>query len=363
MFYPSKSFVIKNMQVIVYAFIFWCAACCAPKPARAEHAAGNHHNATAERASQSDNAVEEDSQPIATDIALMEQYGADLKLAIPALLDGLHSTDVRIRRNAAFGLGELGADGEPALQALADVLRADADFEVRRNAAFALGEIGEPAIPILTSMLNDTDPRVRRTVGAALVRIGKPAVPHLVKLLTSNDATIRRNTAGILGGIGPNAQDAVPALEKAMQTPDKGFRWTAKQALRKINQTPPDDLAGGAPAYSERFRIDAKTDSQSNGAPAGIDISALITCLSDEKADVRRSAAFELAKIGTPAIPALLKAMESRNINTRKNAVFALGEMGKAAQSAAPAIAELKNDPNSSVRWVVENALKKIEGK
>lgn len=358
--FTSGAIFIKNMRAITCAVVFLLTVCTA-HIARAEHGSGNHP--TTDRTVMPDNAVEEENQPIATDIALMEQYGSDLKMAVPALLDGLRSSDVHIRRNAAFGLGELGADGAPALQALADVLRGDTDFEVRRNAAFALGEIGEAAIPALTGMLNDNDPRVRRTVGAALVRIGKPAVLHLAKLLTNNDPTIRRNAAGILGGIGPNAQDAVPALEKALHNPDKGFRWTVKQALRKINQTTSDDLAGETSSSYNRFRVDAQPEPFTNDASSGADISALITCLSDDKADVRRGAAFELAKIGAPAIPALVKALRSDNSNTRKNAAFALGEMGTAARDVAPAIAALKNDPNSSVRWVVENVLKKIEGK
>ena len=309
------------------------------------------------------NSIAEDTQPVATDLELMEKYGSDLKGALPALLEGLQSDDVHIRRNAAFGLGELGADGRPALEALARVLKTDSDFEVRRNAAFALGEIGEPAIPVLLTMLNDKDPRIRRVVTAALVRIGFPAVPHLVQLLRHSDTTVRRNAAVILGGIGPQASDALPALEKSLQDPDKGFQWTVKQAIRKIKQIPDDAAA------SEITLSPGPTDIVARSKPAHQNLTScetvqqLLVRLSDEKSEVRRQAAFALAKKGQPAIPALIQALQSDNTVTRKNAVFALGEMGKDARSAIPAIEKLMRDPDPTVRWIAENALKKIEGR
>lgn len=305
----------------------------------------------------------DETQPMVTDIELMEKYGSDLKAAIPALLDGLKSSDASIRRNAAFALGELGSDGEPALKSLAHVLTGDPDFEVRRNAAFALGEIGEPSIPVLLSTLNDKDPRVRRNVTAALVRIGEPAVPHLIKLLRENDSTTRRNAAVILGGIGPKAHDAIPALEKALQDNDKAFCWTVKQALRKIKQTSSEDLVDSLSDKDTLVRINSLKELGDMGEKAQNFIPSLIACLNDEKAEVRRHAAFALANIGPPAVPALLEALKSHDVNMRKNAVFSLGEMGKDAEPAVPALSEMKQDPNSSVRWVVDSALKKITGK
>lgn len=305
----------------------------------------------------------DDTQPVATDLELMEKYGSDLKGALPALMEGLQSNDIHIRRNAAFGLGELGSDGRPALEALARALKTDPDFEVRRNAAFALGEIGEPAIPSLLTMLNDRDPRVRRTVTAALVRIGLPAVPHLIQLLRHSDTTIRRNAAVILGGIGPQAFDAIPALEKSLQDPDKGFQWTVKQAIRKIKQTPGDTATGEITISSGQTDIETRVEPAHKDQPPSETIPQLLARLSDEKSEVRRQAAFALAKMGQPAIPALIKALQSENIATRKNAAFALGEMGKDARSAIPAVEKLKHDPDTTVRWVAENALKKIEGR
>jgi len=62
-------------------------------------------------------------------------------------------------------------------------------------------------------------------------------------------------------------------------------------------------------------------------------------------------------------VPALIEALKSNDVNTRKNAVFALGEMGRDAEPAVPALSEMKHDPSTNVRWVVDSALKKITGK
>lgn len=311
----------------------------------------------------SNGTVGEESQPMVTDVELMEKYGANLKAAIPSLIEGLKNKDASIRRNAAFALGELGSDAEPALNELSFVLQNDSDLEVRRNAAFALGEIGVPAIHVLLSMLNDKDPRVRRNVTSALVRIGQPAIPSLVKLLKDGDPIMRRNSAVILGNIGPKAGDAIPALEKALQDPDKGFCWTVKQALRKIKQTSSEDMVEGLNDKDTQVRINTMKELGEMSEKAEGAIPSLITHLNDDKAAIRKQAAFALAKIGPPAVPALREALKSKDVNTRKNAVFCLGEMGKAAESALSEISELKNDQDSNVRYCADIAIKKIQGK
>jgi len=306
----------------------------------------------------------EAGEPLFSDIEMMEKYGADIKLAIPALLEGLKSKDAGIRRNAAFALGELGADAEPALNDLARVLQSDPDLEVRRNAAFALGEIGVPSVHLLLNMLNDKDPRMRRNVTASLVRIGQPAVHYLIKLLRDGDPIMRRNAAVILGNIGPKAKDAIPALEKALSDPDKGFCWTVKQALRKIKQISSQDLLDSLHDKDVMVRINTIKELGEIGDKAQGAIPALIACLKDDKTEVRKNAAFALAKIGAPALPSLMEALKSRDGNTRRNAAFSLGEMGSDAAGALPALMQVQqSDPEKNVRMCANIAINKIKGK
>jgi HEAT repeat protein len=301
------------------------------------------------------------NQPLLSEFEIKEEYGSEVKSAIPALLEGLKSKEVNIRRNAAFALGEIGAEAEPAVNDLAHALIKDSDREVRRNAAFALGEIGPPSIPFLIEGLNDRDSQIRRNASAALVRIGHPSVPYLIKLLQNKTPIIRKNAADILGRIEPKAEEAIPALEKALNDDDKSFCWTVKQALRNIKQA-----TVKYPAESLKNK-DGIIRKKAAKKPGGMDeqveraITTLILCLNDKKAEVRKNAAFALAHIGKPALPALIEALKSNHIIMRRNAAFTLGEIGREAEEAIPSLIKLLNDPDSGVRWSAYNAIKKIE--
>ena len=306
-------------------------------------------------------AESEKKQPLLYDFEIMQKYGSDVKSAIPALLEGLRSKEVSIRRNAAFALGEIGPDSEAAINDLANALRNDPDTEVRRNAAFALGEIGTPSIPVLMKILSSKDSRMRRNVAAALVRIGYPAVPYLIKALQDKNPIIRRNAAGILGRIGPKAKNAIPALEKALNDDDKAFCWTVKQALRKIKQVSVENLIDCLNDKDIIIRRNAVKALGEMGVEAQSAVPALILCLNDEKAEARKNASFALAKIGEPALPALMEALKSKDVRIRRNAAFSLGEMGEKAEKAIPALRLLINDTNKKVRWCADIAIKKIK--
>jgi HEAT repeat protein len=300
-------------------------------------------------------------EQVLTDFELMQKYGSNVSAAIPALIEGLKSDEVSIRRNAAFALGEIGPDAQTATEALTSALRNDQDIEVRRNAAFALGEIGSSAIPELLDSLGDKDSRMRRNVAAALVRIGQPAVPRLIQLLHAENSIIRNNAAGILGRIGPKAKKAIPALEKALQDEDKAFCWTVKQALRKIKQVTVDDLIECLNDKDIIIRSHAVESLGEMGPEAKSAVPQLILCLKDQKAEVRKKAALALAGIGKPALPALIESLQNEDVRIRKNAAFCLGEMGEQAKGALQALKKLLKDPYKQVRWCADNALKKIE--
>ncbi len=291
---------------------------------------------------------------------LAQEYGVDTKSAIPALIEGLSSREVDIRRNAAFALGELGSEAEPAMEVLVRAMRKDPDREVRRNAAFALGETGQVAIPVLVKGLNDSDSGVRRNVAAALVRIGPPAVPTLIKLLHDRKPVIRQNAAGILGRIGPRAREAIPALEQALSDEDKAFCWTVKSALRMIKKVTVEDLIDSLNDKDVIIRSRAAMALGEKKDQAISAVPALISCMNDEKAEVRKNASMALAKIGINALPLLRQALSSPDYRIRKNSAFALGGMGPKAKAAVPDLKKLLHDTNSKVRWCADNAIKKI---
>jgi len=93
------------------------------------------------------------------------------------------------------------------------------------------------------------------------------------------------------------------------------------------------------------------------GEPA---IPALMKALQDKNLLVRRSAADVLRQIGPPAIPALVKALKDSDANVRSFAAYVLGKIGAQAQTALPQLFPLLQDSNAKVRSSAASALEGI---
>jgi hypothetical protein len=68
----------------------------------------------------------------------------------------------------------------------------------------------------------------------ALAGLGAESVEALVQLLSDPRPRIRRWAAQVLGQVGPQAQEAIPALIDAMSDEDEGVRTQVRQALDLI---------------------------------------------------------------------------------------------------------------------------------
>src|SRR5207249_1164290 len=152
-----------------------------------------------------------------------------------------------VRRFAAQGLGEVGADPKLAVPALSALLKEDKK-ELTEAAITSLGKMGRPAVPALMDALKNKEgtnkpkkgdkkaPKpadrtafLRAKAAQALGEIGAPAkdaVPALIDAL--KDASIRADAATALGNIGPDAKSAVSALRDAVgakgNKKDKSFK-------------------------------------------------------------------------------------------------------------------------------------------
>jgi HEAT repeat protein len=116
------------------------------------------------------------------------------------------------------------------------------DAKVRRKAAYALGQIGleaREAVPALTKALADRYLEVAWYAADALGRIGPgaaPATEALVRVIeeTPGDAVLRRTATIALGRIGPDAKSALPILAKLVKSDDAETRVAAAVALGQI---------------------------------------------------------------------------------------------------------------------------------
>ena len=90
--------------------------------------------------------------------------------------------------------------------------------------------------------VKDPEPSVRDWACYGLSNIGpdaKDAVPALEDLLLHDKTMkVRRIAANALGSIGPDAREAVPALQGAARDPDAAVRSYAAKALERVQGGP-----------------------------------------------------------------------------------------------------------------------------
>ncbi|MBI4614750.1 MAG: HEAT repeat domain-containing protein [Planctomycetes bacterium] len=73
--------------------------------------------------------------------------------SVRGLSRALDDRSARVRREGAWGLGELGTVSAPAKDLLLEALLGDEDNSVREHAAYALGEIGSPSQDVVEGLL------------------------------------------------------------------------------------------------------------------------------------------------------------------------------------------------------------------
>jgi HEAT repeat protein len=181
---------------------------------------------------------------------------------LPAIRAALKETavndvDESVRTQAAHALLQVGPEPDSEVAGLIDALRNELDV-LRFHAAIALGDLGreaQPAVPVLIhTALWDEDPAVRVEAAVALWKIdrkGPLVIPALIKALADDNELICWIAADCLGQIGPEAQQAVPALQQALHRPFKIglIRRGIALALERID---PRAVAAGPPAMAGR---------------------------------------------------------------------------------------------------------------
>ena len=140
------------------------------------------------------------------------QFGADSQPAVPALIE-IYDQNTAESSHAATALGLIGPAARAAvpslLRGLADT---NLDVEFRQQCIMALGRIhAEPelVVPALMKSLSET--------------------------INDTDVRIRAFSAIALGQFGPDAKPAVPLLTSLLQDPNRNVRSDATNALRLID--------------------------------------------------------------------------------------------------------------------------------
>ena len=150
----------------------------------------------------------------------------------------LKDSDAEVRAAAATAVGNLGAEGVPAIPALIAQMQNDASKEARETAARALGRIGKSSpkerqavSPALRqSAAKDADPvtRVVALGALAMLEVDVPGqVTELRKYLHDENDLVRMKAAHAFGTIGLAAKGAaaeiVTVLERATDAHLRGY--------------------------------------------------------------------------------------------------------------------------------------------
>src|SRR5262245_24829575 len=185
-----------------------------------------------------------------------------------------------------FASARSSRDAEPNLCQLQRDLRSD-DTLARLQAAERLGQLGPRALPSLIECLGDDDRRTRDLACLSLSRIGPaaaPAVPALIRWLEQEtDSRLRNSIIATLCCIGPGAVQAVSVLERGLEEPNAAVRELSCDTLGAI------------------------------GGPA---VPALVRTLQSGDASMRKRAALALAQIGPDASDAIAPLMiATRDLN------------------------------------------------
>lgn len=172
------------------------------------------------------------------------RIGPEAASAVPEMAKALESdTDENVRKEIARSLNILGLDAKAAVPALGKALREDKSAEVRQQSALALGKMRGDAASVATQMVQamqlDKDKIVRvyvvHAIADALGADLKKHVKDLAKQLVEDpEGDVRLAIIQELGALGPDAAEALPALNRAVADVQLPVREEAKRAIKRV---------------------------------------------------------------------------------------------------------------------------------
>jgi HEAT repeat protein len=234
------------------------------------------------------------------------------------LIDALSDKDPSVRSAAVSSLGSF--KYPQAAAALKEALN-DSALTIRMDAVRALAKLGELDVRILLPLVrNDKDSLVRDEAARAVASLGPTGVDALLQL-TAADAQTRAAVATGLGASKDNR--AIVGLEKFTHDGDLGVRLSAAHALGNI---------GTAEA-----------------------VPLMMVLLKDPDRFVRNEVGNAIARVGAPALPALVDALHGDDAELRDSATHALSQI-----RAPGKMAELLKDDTPQVRAAAAMALQQF---
>jgi HEAT repeat protein len=268
------------------------------------------------------------------------------------LRDALTENNVQLRGRAVGGLALLGARDPMTVAPLIKTLE-DENCDVAMFAAAALTRMGKPAVAPLVKALDSPEDIVRQLAAGALGRIGEPAQEAesaLVRLLEDKEGRVQNAAAEALGGFKCRQKETIPALMKAMLGHGGNYISTsAAISLGKLGVG-----ADTAPMLLDSFRDEHSTSGhvavwafEAMGSHA---VPVLVKAMKDPSPGVRSGVFASLGKIGTPAVPELVRLLQSDQIDLQRNAAWALASLRRSDSAATAALVNSMDSSDDELR-------------
>ncbi len=168
------------------------------------------------------------------DDALIEQIKQTKDIAMLRL--GLRHAEARVRAASASRLGDLGEQAIATIPLLIGMF-ADPVSQVRASAAFSLSQMGGSALPALREALVHPSENFRIGAASALSEMGQEAqeaFDALIKATQDPQALVRGYVIRTLGNMGPKSRLALPEISRALHDPSSIVRRYAGEAIQKI---------------------------------------------------------------------------------------------------------------------------------
>lgn len=268
-------------------------------------------------------------------------------------------TEPHVHHGQRPAIAALGKIGDPrAIPVLKNLINSE-HAVIGRLAVQALGEIGTPeCIALLVESMGDPRASVRGQAAVALVGLREAALESVLRALGSDNRAQRENAAHVLSEWG---EFALPSILQAAASQNPIERWMAFLAINILNRKHPEVLSdeargvvvGGLDDEDPRVRrLAASVQSEIRDQTS---IPALIAHLTDGDRQVRHNCTQALARIGKPALVAVVSSLRAADdIWALENLGRALGAMGGAG---VQPVMDLVRDSNPVVRRAAGIAL------
>jgi len=267
---------------------------------------------------------------------------------------------------AAEALAEIG----PAASLRLFVALRDPSPQVREAAAYALGlmrPLPDDAVIHLVRALSDGQRTVRAMAAQSLGRIGAPAVEKVSHALATGSIASRESAARALSLVDPkDIESAIPALSRAMSTPEASVRTAVVHALGRAPADSIDSATALVAALRDRdpaVRAAAAASLDRVGRAEVWTAAALVDAFGDADVGVRIQAAKSVASRGPYAerIVTPLARLLTQDDQVAMAAASSLGRFGAAAENAVlPLLDVLRSDREPLVRVAAAEALGEI---